>query len=91
MAGDGFVGCGTAKGRQIAGKQPHDIIGQLSPHSRACSSMGRLSGSIGRIRRKTLTNYELSPIAAVAATTSACSIKSIDNKSIQMRRCALRL
>jgi hypothetical protein len=53
--------------------------------------MGRLSGSIGRIRRKPLTNYELSPIAAVAATTYACSIESIDNKSIQMRRAALRL
>ncbi|WBL80369.1 hypothetical protein I3J27_08085 [Bradyrhizobium xenonodulans] len=47
--------------------------------------MGRLSGSIRRIRRKPLTNYELSLFAAVGVTTSACSNRDIDNKSIQMR------
>jgi hypothetical protein len=41
MASHGVIGCGTAEHRQIAGKQPRDIAGQLSPHSRACSSMGR--------------------------------------------------
>ncbi|MGY3079949.1 hypothetical protein ACVWZZ_006357 [Bradyrhizobium sp. LM6.10] len=47
--------------------------------------MGRLSGPTRRIRCKPLTNYELSELATITATTSACSSRSIDNKSIQMR------
>ncbi|WP_301270418.1 MULTISPECIES: hypothetical protein [unclassified Bradyrhizobium] len=53
--------------------------------------MSRLSGLVRRIRRKPLTNYELSTLAAGSVTTSACPIADIDNKSIQMRRAALRL
>jgi len=53
--------------------------------------MGRLSGPVRRIRCKPLTNYELSELATITATTSACSWGRIDNKSIQMRRLALRL